>query len=111
MRIQEGDFSLEENLADHGFHDWYRQWKERATLHGSNPEAAREAMQRHNPRYIPRNHQVELALTIAADHGDLGKFNELLALLQQPYTAIPGKEAYQYPPEDGDEGYRTFCGT
>jgi serine/tyrosine/threonine adenylyltransferase len=111
LGIQEGNFSLEENLADHGFQNWYLQWKERASLHGRNPEAAREAMQRHNPRYIPRNHQVELALSIAADHGDLGKFKDLLALLQQPYMSIPGKEAYQAPPEDGDQGYRTFCGT
>jgi serine/tyrosine/threonine adenylyltransferase len=64
-----------------------------------------------NPVYIPRNHQVELALDIAAEHNDYGKFTELLSLLQQPYRHVPGKETYQSPPEDGDQGYRTFCGT
>lgn len=111
LGIQEGDFSLEENLADHGFQEWYQLWKKRATQGGHSPAELRDKMAAYNPVYIPRNHQVELALDIAAEHNDYGKFTELLSLLQQPYHHIKGKETYQSPPEDGDQGYRTFCGT
>jgi serine/tyrosine/threonine adenylyltransferase len=111
LGIQEGDFSLDESLADHGFQEWYQQWKIRATQNGASPVEVREKMVASNPVYIPRNHQVELALDIAVEHNDYGKFTELLSLLQQPYRHVPGKETYQSPPEDGDQGYRTFCGT
>jgi serine/tyrosine/threonine adenylyltransferase len=109
--IQQGDFSMEENLADHEFQTWFQKWKERATRKGRSISDARNSMRKFNPVYIPRNHQVELALSIAADHGDFGKFNEFLHLLQNPYTPDPARQEYLSPPEDNDMGYKTYCGT
>ena len=68
-------------------------------------------MDRVNPVYIPRNHLVEDALS-AATGGDLGPFDELVAVVRSPYDERPGLEGYAAPaPADFGAAYRTFCGT
>jgi uncharacterized protein YdiU (UPF0061 family) len=62
-----------------------------------------------HPVYIPRNHLVEEALE-AATLGDLEPFQQLLAVLSDPFTQRPGFERYAEPGPDG-EPYVTFCGT
>ena len=69
----------------------------------------RVAMDRVNPVYVPRNRLVEGALSAAVE-GDLAPFEQLLAVVQQPYDERPGLEEYAAPGPD-DVGYRTFCGT
>jgi serine/tyrosine/threonine adenylyltransferase len=65
-----------------------------------------------NPIYIPRNHQVEAALTAAVAHGDMGPFQRLLGVLQNPYEERTHDAAYaQSAPTELTAGYRTFCGT
>ena len=71
---------------------------------------SREAMDRVNPVYIPRNHRVEEALAAATD-GDLGPFRRLLDVLAQPFDERPGLESYAAPAPPGFGAYRTFCGT
>jgi uncharacterized protein YdiU (UPF0061 family) len=66
-------------------------------------------MDRANPVYIPRNHEVEAALAAAVD-GDLQPFERLLGVLARPFEPRPGLEPYAEPAPPGD-GYRTFCGT
>ncbi|MBW9111921.1 protein adenylyltransferase SelO [Microbacterium ureisolvens] len=65
-----------------------------------------------NPVYIARNHIVEEALD-AATKGDLAPFNDLLALVREPYTERPGGvyRRYARPAPDGAPRHRTFCGT
>lgn len=67
-------------------------------------------MDRVNPLYVPRNHQVEDALT-AATAGELGPFQRLLDVLARPYDERPGLEAYALPAGADFGAYRTFCGT
>jgi uncharacterized protein YdiU (UPF0061 family) len=91
------------------FDAWADRW--RAQLAGpADPGATAAAMDRLNPVYIPRNHQVEDALT-AATAGDLGPFGRLLDVVTRPFDERPGLEAYatSAPAEFGT--YRTFCGT
>jgi len=85
------------------FTPWLARWTPR--LHASSAPD----MDRVNPLYIPRNHLVEEALA-AATQGDMAPFDELLAVLQQPFTEQPGKERYAEPVMR-DPSYRTFCGT
>ncbi|MGI5130656.1 protein adenylyltransferase SelO [Pseudonocardia sp. CA-107938] len=66
-----------------------------------------QAMDRVNPVYIPRNHLVEAALD-AATSGDLGPFEELLSLVQQPFSVRPGMERYAAA---GSGPIVTYCGT
>jgi uncharacterized protein YdiU (UPF0061 family) len=91
-----------ERLDVAGIHDWIPRWR------ALNPDAA--LMNRSNPRYIPRNHLVEEALT-AATAGDLIPLQQLLAAVSVPYDEQPGLERYAGAAPDDFGDYRTFCGT
>jgi uncharacterized protein YdiU (UPF0061 family) len=67
-------------------------------------------MDRVNPIYIPRNHQVEEALA-AATAGDLEPFERLVDVVRSPYDERPGLEAYAGPAPSSWGTYQTFCGT
>lgn len=84
------------------------QWKLRI---GSNKKAAVELMQVTNPRIIPRNHQVETALNKAAKEDCYQVFHQLLNAFKNPYDIISRDHELQDPPQQGDQGYQTFCGT
>ena len=68
-------------------------------------------MQRHNPAIIPRNHQVEAALTAAADDGDLAPLERLLAALATPFDHARVPVEFAGPAAPDARPYRTFCGT
>ncbi len=67
-------------------------------------------MDRVNPAYIPRNHQVEEALA-AATAGDLEPARRLVDVLARPFDERPGLELYAAPAPPSFGPYRTFCGT
>lgn len=65
-----------------------------------------------NPWIIARNQRVEEALAAATEHGDLGPFERLLAVLGQPFDERPAHARYAEPaPADVTARYQTFCGT
>ncbi|MGN6608860.1 MAG: protein adenylyltransferase SelO [Jatrophihabitans sp.] len=85
-----------------GIDGWLERWAALA------PDAV--AMDRVNPVHIPRNHLVEAALAAATD-GDLGPFEELVAVVRDPFTPRLGLERYAEPAPDDFGRYTTFCGT
>ena len=93
-----------------GFDTWSTRWRARLASQPCHPSAIATAMNRVNPVYIPRNHQVEDALTAASD-GELGPFERLLDVLAHPFDARPGLETYAAPAPPSFGPYRTFCGT
>ena len=84
--------------------DWTAQWRARVT------PASAETMRAANPVYIARNHRVEQALA-AAQTGDLAPMQRLLAVLADPFTALPGHEDLTEPAPQDAAPYVTFCGT
>lgn len=92
------------------FKQWHERWQSRLARQATAPEAVRELMNRTNPAYIPRNHLVEACLAKAEREMDLMPFNELLAVLRDPYVEQAGKASYKDPGEP-NPGYMTFCGT
>ncbi len=86
------------------FTAWHSRWRARLC------ESSIALMQAANPVYIPRNHQVEAALTAAAA-GDLAPLHRLLEVLSAPYARRNGLDAYEAPPQPGERVYQTFCGT
>jgi uncharacterized protein YdiU (UPF0061 family) len=88
---------------------WQTQWLKR--LESENKEGSFELMRQNNPVVIPRNYRVEEALQTAAHENDLSLLNELLTALSDPYVFKKEWSKYQSPPEDGDKGYKTYCGT
>jgi serine/tyrosine/threonine adenylyltransferase len=80
---------------------WLPRWQTRAG------DGAAQRLAAANPAVIPRNHQVEAALTAATD-GDMAPFHALLAAIRQPFTEA---EPYMLPAPSGFGQYVTFCGT
>lgn len=99
-----------------GFAPWWERWTARcrALDAGSSQESGLRAlaMRERNPFHIPRNHQVERALSAASERGDLAPFAALLEVLRAPFAAHPGQEHLAQPaPAETTARYRTFCGT
>ena len=92
------------------FDAWAIRWRTLLSCQTREPPAIAAAMDRVNPLYTPRNHQVEEALAAATDE-DLGPFQRLLGVLAQPFDERPGLEDYAAPAPPSFGPYRTFCGT
>ncbi len=92
------------------FDAWSPRWRARLSAQDADPAAVAAAMDRVNPVYIPRNHQVEQALD-AANAGDLEPFRRLLDAVTRPYDERPGLEPHAGPAPSSFGAYRTFCGT
>ena len=80
---------------------WLPRWRARFG------EGAAQRLAAVNPAVIPRNHNVEAALTAATD-GDMAPFHALLSAIQRPYAE---SEPYMLPAPTGFGPYVTFCGT
>ncbi len=98
-----------------GLDRWLERWRQRCAAEDTTPDAGTRraaAMRRVNPWLIPRNHQVEAALSAASEEGDLGPFERLLNALQRPFEEDPAKAMYAEP-ASGEfmSEFRTFCGT
>ena len=93
------------------FGDWHRRWQARLGRNGKAEEDAWALMGRHNPAVIPRNHQVEAALSAAVRDGDLAPVKALLAALDDPYRDRGPDDPYRQPPAPDEQVLRTFCGT
>jgi uncharacterized protein YdiU (UPF0061 family) len=90
---------------------WLSRWRARLESQSSAPAALEEAMRLANPTVIPRNHQVEAALSAAVSTGDLGPFERLLKVLQKPFEETAENADYRAPAPPSAQPYQTFCGT
>jgi serine/tyrosine/threonine adenylyltransferase len=89
------------------FDTWVARW--RARLAGEVAPAM--AMRAVNPAFIPRNHQVEAALSAATEQGDFGRFETLMAVLSRPFHDDPALARFAAPPREEERVLQTFCGT
>ena len=89
---------------------WAERWKARLESEPKTPSVCATAMRARSPLYIPRNHQVEAALTAALSE-DYVPFERLLDVITQPFTERPGFERYTQPPLPDERVLATFCGT
>ncbi len=108
--IQQNDFS-DSRYGQAPFLNWKSKWLQRLDQQEISKDAAKSLMYENNPLVIPRNHIVEDVLDKAANEGDYQPFNEFLEVLKSPYKNSESISSYQSPPDDGDLGYQTYCGT
>ena len=108
LYLRRNEFPKDSIYENQDFKGWLLLWQEKIS---NNRVLAQELMDKNNPAFIPRNHLVEEALDAASLQGDMKPFQELLAVLQNPYEDRPGLEKYQEVPIEVDKGYQTFCGT
>mgnify|MGYP004702960539 CR=1 FL=1 len=113
-------FAAQQGLE--GLERWLERWRARcaaedaAMMHDGSPaelraESRAQRMRRVNPWLIARNQRVEEAL-VAAEHGELAPFEQLLAALRRPYDEDPALARYAEPGSDAFMAdFRTFCGT
>mgnify|MGYP000146963878 CR=1 FL=1 len=93
------------------FTPWLTRWLGRIETSREGATLIAKHMNGVNPVYIPRNHQVDLALKEATGQDNMKVFEELLELLLNPYTVVKGKETFAEPPPEGTPPCVTFCGT
>lgn len=108
--LMHADFS-KEKYQQKPFEQWKYKWHKRMDEQKESKEASLELMRKNNPLVIPRNHLVEKALDKAANQSDYSFYKSFMDVLKSPYENREGIDVYQNPPEDGDLGYQTFCGT
>ena len=124
MQTQALDFTQTFTLLTQSLHDqhvaadlntclasWFEQWRARVTASEQSVGYANKLMRRNNPVVIPRNHHVEAVLHACEQSGDTQAVEDFLAVLRSPYEPTPATAQYQDLPIDGDQYYRTFCGT
>ncbi|MGI9422175.1 MAG: protein adenylyltransferase SelO [Hyphomicrobiaceae bacterium] len=98
-------------VAEPGAYDaWESVWWQRLRLEQSDDAERQSMMRQTNPRFIPRNHLVEEAITSAVDN-DLSAFERLLVVLQSPFDDQPEHARFAEPPQPDEVVAQTFCGT
>lgn len=108
----EHDASVAALFADpNAYAEWAAKWRARIASEGETPAERAAAMNRANPRFIPRNHRVEEMIEAAVERDDFSPFETLLRVLSHPFTDQPEFAHFADPPATADEAYRTFCGT
>ncbi len=90
---------------------WAARWRFRLAQEPAPVEARTTLMRRANPIYIPRNHRVEAALMAAVSQQDFRPFEELLAVITDPFNDRPEREHYAQPASAAECVTQTFCGT
>ncbi|WP_018261612.1 protein adenylyltransferase SelO [Methylobacterium sp. WSM2598] len=93
------------------FDAWAPRWRARLAAEPMPGPERRAAMDRVNPRFIPRNHQVEAVIEAAIERDDVAPFGELVEVLSEPYAEQPERARYAEPPQEHERVLRTFCGT
>ena len=86
--------------------DWFKTWKTRIS---GEPDPV-SIMAGTNPNLIPRNHQIELAIT-AALNSDFDLFHRLNKALKSPYKKNLEYSDLEAIPTEEEEVLKTFCGT
>ena len=89
---------------------WRRRLAARRGRQPQSPAEAENLMRRHNPAFVPRNHNVEEALEAATRADDYSVIERLLDVLATPYDHGRDLPAFSTP-SSGGQPYRTFCGT
>jgi uncharacterized protein YdiU (UPF0061 family) len=96
--------------ADPELEAWHRRLEARRGRQPQSPAEAETLMRRHNPAFIPRNHNVEEALLAATGRDDFSVMERLLEILATPYDHERDLPMFSAS-SSGERPYRTFCGT
>ncbi len=81
------------------FSAWNDKYRERLERESRTVDEVCRTMQGINPRYILRNHLLQIAIN-KAEAGDYSEVNRLLQIISQPFSRQPANESYAgFPPD------------
>jgi len=84
-------------------------WRERYRARMDSEGDQGAAMNAANPRYVLRNWVAETAIRAVEDRSDPGPLDRILKLVQSPFSAHPGDEAFAQPPGPEYGGLAVSC--
>ena len=93
------------------FSPWLARWQARLAAEPLAATTRQAGMYAANPVFIPRNHLVEEALKAAVEQHDFAPFQQLVDILERPFTCRPELARYATPPRPEQVVRQTFCGT
>jgi len=92
------------------FEQFFSNWKARLQKQSQDISKIKALMVQNNPVFIPRNHQVEKAISYAIA-GQYDHFHQLLTVLSKPFTFQEEFQDFMAPPQEDEVIHQTFCGT
>ena len=103
--LAEDDPNIRDHFIDReAFDGWFAQHKARQT----SDQGILDARLRCNPVYVLRNYLAQQAIS-AAEQGDFSEVRRLHQILRDPFTRVPGQEAYAAPPPDWGRRLEISC--
>ena len=89
---------------------WLNSWKQALKNEYKDLSKLTDRLNRINPVYIPRNHQVQLAIDLAYEN-DFSKMLEMIEVFKNPFKEVSEYVSYSQAPLEKEKIRRTFCGT
>lgn len=90
---------------------WLDRWRARLAREDADPAETAQRLRAVNPRYIPRNHQVEAVISAAVEREDFVPFHAMVEAMADPFSQREAAEPYATPPKPEERVTQTFCGT
>ena len=89
---------------------WLNNWKQVLESEHKDLSKLTDKLNQINPIYIPRNHQVQLAIDLAYEN-DFSKMLEMIEVYKNPFREVSKYESYAQAPLEKEKVMKTFCGT
>lgn len=89
---------------------WLKDWRAVVNTENKDQDSLIKDLNKTNPIYIPRNHQVQQAIDNAYEN-DFSKMLEMIEVIKSPFEEKDSYSAYAQAPSDDQKVLRTFCGT
>ena len=89
---------------------WLNNWKQALKKEHKDLSNLTEKLNQVNPMYVPRNHQVQLAIDLAYEN-DFSKMLEMIEVFKNPFKEVSEYVSYSQAPLEKEKIRRTFCGT
>ena len=101
-----GQFKKKKEISE-----WLKEWKGNIKKQNLSNKELVKILQSSNPNFIPRNHLIENAITLATNENDFAEMKKLLSILTNPYSNQISYQDYMRPPKPEEKVSQTFCGT
>jgi uncharacterized protein YdiU (UPF0061 family) len=89
---------------------WLNNWKQALKKEHKDLSNLTDKLNQVNPMYVPRNHQVQLAIDLAYEN-DFSKMLEMIEVFKNPFKEVSEYVSYSQAPLEKEKIRRTFCGT